>query len=62
MRRATNIMWDYDEDEFGGTALFLGLPDHVDIPSEIDDEDIADYLSDTYDFCVFGFDIEEVAS
>lgn len=58
MRKAINIMWDYDEEEFGGTAQWLGLPDHVDIPDEIDDEDIADYLSDQYEFCVFGFDVE----
>ena len=57
-RRATNIMWDYDEEEFGGTAQWLALPDHVDIPDEIEDEDIADYLSDKYEFCVFGFDVE----
>lgn len=56
-RRATDILWDYDDEEFGGTAQWLGLPDHVDIPDEIEDEDIADYLSDKYEFCVFGFEI-----
>ncbi len=55
MRRADNIIWDYDEEEENGTAQFLGLPDHADIPDGIDDEDVADYLSDTYGFCVYGF-------
>lgn len=58
MRKATNIMWDYDEEEMGGTAQFLGLPDYVDIPDGIADEDIADYLSDRYEFLVYGFNIE----
>lgn len=57
MRKAINIMWDYDEDEFGGTAQWLGLPDHVEIPDDVDDEDVADWLSDEYEFCVFSFDI-----
>lgn len=52
--KAVNIMWDIDEDIVDGS-----LPDTVEIPNEIDEEDVADYLSDTYEFCVFGFDIEQ---
>ncbi len=55
MRRAINIEWDYDEGD--GTAQFLGLPDHVDIPNNINENEIADYLSDTYNFCVYGFSV-----
>ena len=57
MRKAINIMWDYDEEEENGTAQFLGLPDHVNIPDDVADDDVADWLSDRYAFCVFGFDI-----
>ena len=59
-RKATNIMWDYDDEEYNGTAQWLGLPDHVDIPDDVEDDDIADYLSDKYEFCVFGFNIETI--
>lgn len=52
--RAINIMWDIDEDIVDGS-----LPDRVEIPNGIDEEDVADWLSDTYAFCVFGFDIEQ---
>ena len=55
--RAINILWDTDEGD--GYEQFYGLPDHVDIPENIDEEDIADYLSDTYGFCIFSFDIQE---
>jgi hypothetical protein len=60
MRQAKNILWDYGEEEENGTALFLGLPDHADIPDHVKDEDIADWLSDTYEFCVYSFDVERM--
>lgn len=31
----------------------------VDIPNDIEEEDIADYLSDEYGYCVFSFEILE---
>ena len=54
--------------EDGSTRLILvdwdddgeNLPTKVKIPTDIDDEDVADYLSDTYGFCVNGwYDINE---
>ena len=42
------IMVDWDDDG-------ENLPRRVEIPSDIDDEDVADYLSDTYGFCVNGW-------
>ena len=42
------IMVDWDDDG-------ENLPRTVEIPSNIDDEDVADYLSDTYGFCVNGW-------
>ena len=54
--------------EDGNTRLILvdwdddgeNLPTKVKVPTDIDDEDVADYLSDTYGFCVNGwYDINE---
>ena len=42
------IMVDWDDDG-------ENLPTKVKIPTDIDDEDVADYLSDTYGFCVNGW-------
>ena len=37
----------------------LGLPDEVEIPKElVDDGDIADWLSDTYGYCLEGFALD----
>ena len=47
------IMVDWDDD--GET-----LPTKVRIPTDITDEDVADYLSDTYEFCVnYWYEINE---
>ena len=55
-------------EEDGNTRLILvdwdddgeNLPTEVKIPTDIADEDVADYLSDTYGFCVNGwYDINE---
>ena len=47
------ILVDWDDDD-------ENLPTKVKIPTDIDDEDVADYLSDTYGFCVNGwYDINE---
>ena len=41
---------------------FMGLPDEVDIPLElVDDEDIANWLSDEYGFCHEGFKLKTIA-
>ena len=54
--------------ENGNTRLILvdwdddgeNLPTKVKIPTDIDDEDVADYLSDTYGFCVnYWYEINE---
>lgn len=53
--KATDIQWDTDGDK----EILEALPKEVDIPEHIEEEDIADYLSDLTGFCVFGFYIEE---
>ena len=48
--KAINIKWDTDNE-------VVDLPTEVEIPEGYSEDDIADYLSDEYGWCVFGFDI-----
>lgn len=48
---AVDIKWDTDGEDIEY------LPERVSIPFFMDDDEIADYLSDKYGFCVFGFNI-----
>ena len=63
--KTTNIKWDTD----GDMKILKSLPKEIDITDEFDvndyedDEDkllddISDWLSDTYGYCHFGFEIE----
>ncbi|WP_180272663.1 hypothetical protein [Konateibacter massiliensis] len=47
-----NIDWDADSEDV------LSLPTEVNVPECIPEEDIADYLSDTYEFCVKSFEMK----
>ena len=52
--KAVDILWDVDEDE-------IDLPNEVEIPNNISDldmDEIGDWLSETYGFCHYGFSIE----
>jgi len=52
--KATNIKWDTDNNK--KTLEFL--PTEVEIPKGMTDSDeISNWLSETYDFCHFGFDL-----
>lgn len=58
MKKAINIKWDLDNDDFidyGGVPT--GLPEDVDIPDDIEDGMIEDYLSDVFGFCTLSFNI-----
>ena len=55
VRSASNIVWDYEE---GEEESYTELPGSVVIPDNIANEDVADYLSDTYGWCVVSFDLE----
>lgn len=57
LKKVYGIIWDFDEGEEGS---FTELPDTVYLPYEIDDDDIADYLSDEYGWCVVAFNMEVV--
>lgn len=52
--KAVNINWDTD----GDNAIAKSLPDEIQIPDWMEDEDeISDYLSDVTGFCHFGFSL-----
>lgn len=56
--KATNILWDTD----GDTEALENLPKEVHLPdkfTEKDIEEIADWLSDTYEVCPSAFFIRE---
>lgn len=52
--RAIDIKWDTDGDD----EVLKTLPKEMDVPNDIDEEDVADWLSDETGFCVFGFVLE----
>lgn len=53
---ATDIKWDVSCDDQGDD-----LPVEVEIPSGMtDDEEISDWLTDTYGFCHCGFELKRV--
>lgn len=49
--RVYNIDWETDGE-------VVTLPTEVDVPNDIDEYDIADYLSDEYGWLVNSFEIE----
>ena len=51
--KVKNIAWETD----GCSTEELGLPIEVDVPSEIEEDDIADWLSDEYGFLVESFEL-----
>lgn len=50
-RKAYNIKWDTD----GATLKECGLPRSVVIPDDVADDEVGDWLSDTYGFCHDGY-------
>lgn len=53
MYHVVNIQWDTDNEPIEE----FGLPVEVNVPRNIPEEDIADWLSDQYGFLVFSFNI-----
>lgn len=51
VRKAYNIKWDTD----GASYKECGLPRSVVIPDNVADDDVGDWLSDTYGFCHEGY-------
>lgn len=54
-RYAVDIDWDTD----GDPALAAELPEEIEIPDDVPDEEIGDYISDETGFCHFGYRVEE---
>jgi hypothetical protein len=46
--RIIKVDWDTD----GESLENLGLPEEVLVPGFVPDEDVSDYLSDIYGFCI----------
>ena len=58
--RAFDIEWDLDEDiEMYGEKDCSCLPNEVILPDYVDEEDVADWLSDEYGFCVESFYLDD---
>lgn len=53
--KATNIVWDKDLDDED-----VNLPNEVEIKGNVRPDDIADYLSDEYGWCVSSFSIDDI--
>ena len=62
----TSERYDYAYDVFhhrpGKLYDFLGLPEEVDLNIEIEEEEVADYLSDQYGYCIRDLKIESNTS
>lgn len=46
-----DIKWDTDNE-------VVDLPSQVEIPQDIAEDDVADYLADLYGFCVFSYSVK----
>lgn len=52
--KAVNIVWDTDNDQ----KVFDNLPQVIEIPNYIEEDCVADYLSDEFGFCCKSFDLK----
>lgn len=57
--KATNIKWDLKDNVLEYNIDECDVPNEVELPTDIDVFDVADYLSDKYGFCVISFDFVE---
>ena len=56
--KAINIEWDIDEDYDGDLDVLQMLPNEIEIPNEMtDEEEISDYISNETGFCHKGFEL-----
>ena len=57
----TDELYDYAYDVWRHSPAeleeFMGLPDTVDVPGTLEDDEIANYLSDQYGFCIRNFEL-----
>lgn len=50
--RVYNIVWETDGEK-------VDLPSEVDVPNDLEEYDVADYLSDEYGWLVITFDCDD---
>lgn len=53
--KKVRVYWDVDPDL---SVEELDLPEVVEIPESMDDDDIADYLSNEYGYCVASYIVD----
>ncbi len=59
-RRLVKPWWDTNDDlGVWHDPQDCGLPEIVDVPFDIHEDDIGDYLSDTWGYCHFGWNFVE---
>lgn len=58
MIRVFNIVWDTEDNGEVIDPKECNLPSETEIPNGIDHDDIADYLSDEYGWCVVSYKTE----
>lgn len=51
--KAKHIIWDTDENDD------CSLPDEIEIPEEIEEDEVSDYLSDLTGYCHKGYFLED---
>lgn len=57
-REISDYVYDwYKKGGYDEIVDILELPTEVEVPEDIMEDEIADYLTDTYDFCVEDFDM-----
>ena len=58
--RLVEVKWDTNGDlGIWHDPLDCGLPEVVDVPGDIHEDDISDYLSDKWGYCHFGWNFVE---
>ena len=55
------VEWDFsstdlEEIPYEEAIRFSGLPEIITVPSDVDDDDVSDWLSDEYDYLVLDWD------
>lgn len=61
--KATNIEWDVSDNDMTDEEMqdtLEILPKEIDIPDEIDEDVVSDYLSELTGFCVFGYVLDKI--
>lgn len=62
-RIATDVEWDINPDDYDDIEEYeevdCSLPSEVEIPDDVTDDEIADYLADEYGTCIIGYTLRK---